>query len=75
MTYPEIRHKKKASLPEGYEHMSTAQLCIELGVSKSTIQRMRKEAEGFIPSRKDVPEVAITFELLCQTGMGSKPST
>lgn len=44
MTYPEIRRKKKASLPEGYEHMSTAQLCIELGVSKSTIQRMRKEA-------------------------------
>jgi integrase len=69
LTYPEIKRKKKATLPDGYEHMPTAQLCIELGVSESTIKRMKKEAEGFIPSRKGVPEVVITFEFLCLTGM------
>lgn len=69
MTYPEIKRKKKASLPDGYEHMSTAQLCSELGVSESTIKRMKKEAEGSIPARRGVPEVAATFEVLCQTGM------
>ena len=69
MTYPEIKRKKKASLPEGYEDISTAQLCSELGVSESTIKRMKKEAEGSIPARRGVPEVAATFEFLCQTGM------
>ena len=69
MTYPEIKRKKKASLPEGYEDISTAQLCSELGVSESTIKRMKKEAEGSIPARRGVPEVAATFEVLCQTGM------
>ena len=52
MTYPEIKRKKKASLPEGYEDISTAQLCSELGVSESTIKRMKKEAEGLRKENK-----------------------
>jgi len=69
INYPEIRRRKKASLPEGYERMSISQLCRELSVSKSTIQRMLKAAEGIIPARKGSPEVGFTFEFLCQTGM------
>ena len=69
INYPEIRRRKKASLPDGYEGMPISQLCRELSVSKSTIQRMIKLAEGIIPTRKGSPEVGFTFEFLCQTGM------